>query len=336
MEKKYKIILLLALIIILSLGGIFYLRFNVYHSSGDNKNEKIFKISKGDNSSLVASALEKDGLISDEWYFLYYFKTHNLLSKILPGEYELNGKMTIPEIAALITQEKDTSIKLTFPEGWDRKKMATRLSENGLDGEAFLKIVENPGDLKGKYYFLQDPKIKSLEGFLFPDTYFFKKNERAEEIIAKMLGNFNTQFSLPIKEEAVKRKISILDLVSMASILEKEVRNDEDRAIASGIFWDRIKIGQALQSCATLAYVLGENKKQYSYADIQTVSPYNTYLNKGLPPGPISNPGLSALKAAAFPKDSDYNFFLSDPETGKTVFSKTFEEHNANKLKYGL
>lgn len=336
MEKKYKIILILAAVILLSLGGIFYLRFKVYHAGGSDKTEKVFRISKGDGSMMVASDLEKDGLISGKWYFVYYFKTHNLQNKILPGEYELSGKMTIPEIAVLITQAKDESIKLTFPEGWDSKKMAARISENGLDGKAFLKIVENPGELKSKYDFLQDSKIKSLEGFLFPDTYFFKKDESAEGIVVKMLGNFNTQFSLAAREELSRKNISVLDAITMASILEKEVRDDNDRAIVSGIFWNRIKIGQALQSCATLAYVLGENKKQYSYADIQTVSPYNTYLNRGLPPGPISNPGLSAIKAAIYPTDSSYNFFLSDPETGKTVFSKTFEEHNINKVKYGL
>jgi UPF0755 protein len=222
--------------------------------------------------------------------------------------------------------------------------MADRLSENGLDGEAFLKIVNNPEELKSKYNFLQDSKIKSLEGFLFPDTYFFKKDESAENIVAKMLGNFNTQFSVSDRGEITKRKISIFDAITMASIVEKEDsisanssdEEKENQKIISGIFWNRIKIGQALQSCATLAYVLGENKKQYSYDDIQTVSPYNTYQNKGLPPGPISNPGLSAIKASIYPADSNYNFFLSDPETGKTIFSKTYAEHVANKAKYGL
>lgn len=312
------------------------MRFKVYYSTGSNKMEKSFEILKGEGGSVVASNLKRDGLISGNWYFYYYLRAHNFSDKILPGKYELSGKMTIPEIVALITQKKDDSIKLTFPEGWGSKKMADRLSENGLDGGAFLKIVNNPEDLKVKYNFLQDAKIKSLEGFLFPDTYFFKKDESAENIVTKMLGNFNTQFSVSAREEIIKRKISILDVIIMASILEKEVRTDEDRAIASGIFWDRIKIGQALQSCATLAYVLGENKKQYSYDDIQTVSLYNTYQNKGLPPGPISNPGLSAIKAAIYPTDSNFNYFLSDPETGKTVFSKTYEEHVANKAKYGL
>jgi len=118
--------------------------------------------------------------------------------------------------------------------------------------------------------------------------------------------------------------------------LEMEVKTQADREIVSGIFWSRLKIGQPLQSCATLAYVLGVNKKQYTYQDTQTVSPYNTYLNKGLPPGPIGNPGIATMQAAIFPKDSNFNYFLSDPETGQTIFSRTFEEHIQNKAKYGL
>ncbi len=336
MEKKYKFLLVLALIAVLSLGGIFYLRSKIYFSKGNKNVAKMFEIVKGESSSAVAVNLAKDELIPGKWYFLYYLRKQDLLDKILPGKYDLNGEMTIPEIAMAITQKKEDSIKLTFPEGWDSKKMAKRLSENGLDGEAFLEIVNNPLTLKEKYNFLQDPKIKNLEGFLFPDTYFFKKDESAENIIVKMLGDFNTQFSVAAREDLARRNISILDTIIMASILEKEVRSDSDREIASGIFWDRIKNGQALQSCATLAYVLGENKKQYSYEDIQTTSPFNTYLNRGLPPGPICNPGLSAIRASIYPKDSNFNYFLSDPETGKTVFSRTYDEHVANKVKYGL
>jgi UPF0755 protein len=279
---KYKISAIILFIALVSLGGIFYLRFKIYYSKGTAMALKTFEISKGESSSIIALNLEKENLISGKWYFLYYLKKQDLLERILPGKYDLNSQMTIPEIALILTQKKDDSIRLTFPEGWDSKKIATRLSENGLDGVNFLKIVNNPGELKNKYYFLQDPKIKSLEGFLFPDTYFFKKDESAENIIIKMLGNFNTQFSADMNRAVSQKNISVLDAVIMASILEKEVRSDGDRAVVSGIFWNRIKIGQALQSCATLAYVLGENKKQYSYEDIQTISPYNTYSNRGI------------------------------------------------------
>jgi len=120
----------------------------------------------------------------------------------------------------------------------------------------------------------------------------------------------------------------------MASIIEKEVRSVDDMEIVSGIFWNRIKNNQALESCATLAYIIGESKSQYSIEDTQINSPYNTYRNRGLTPGPISNPGLRAINAAIYPKDTNYNYFLTDPKTKKTIFSKTFEEHKKNKSIY--
>lgn len=139
-----------------------------------------------------------------------------------------------------------------------------------------------------------------------------------------------------MRVEIEKREKTIYEIVTMASILEKEVKTPEDMKIVSGIFWKRIDQGRPLQSCATIAYVLGREKKQYSYEDTRTPSPYNTYINKGLPPGPINNPGMNSILAAVYPKETDYNYFLTDPETGKTIFSKTLEEHEENKVKYGL
>ncbi|KKQ14969.1 MAG: hypothetical protein US25_C0015G0002 [Candidatus Moranbacteria bacterium GW2011_GWE1_36_7] len=137
-------------------------------------------------------------------------------------------------------------------------------------------------------------------------------------------------------DEISKQKKTLYDVITMASIIEGEVQTDEDRKIVSGLFWNRLKIGQAFGSDATLEYVLGGNKRQHSLAETKTDSPYNTYLYKGLPPGPVSNPGISAIRAAIYPIETEYNYFLSDPKTGKTIFSKTFEEHVVNKGKYGL
>jgi uncharacterized YceG family protein len=167
-------------------------------------------------------------------------------------------------------------------------------------------------------------------------AYFFSKKLTSEEIVKKMLNNFDSQLTLELRDEIAKQGKSLEEVVTMASIIEKEVISEKDRKIASGIFWDRIKNGQPLQSCATISYVLGTNKKQYTFEDTRIQSPYNTYLNQGLPPGPICNPGISAIRAAIYPTNTDYNYFLSDPETGNTVFSKTIEEHNSNKVKYGL
>ncbi len=149
-----------------------------------------------------------------------------------------------------------------------------------------------------------------------------------------MLNNFDGKLTDEMQNNIAEQDKTIYEIVTMASIIEKEVRTLEDMEIVSGIFWDRIKYGQPLESCATLAYVLGVNKEQYSIEDTKIDSPYNTYRNPGLPPGPICNPGLNAIKAAIYPQYTEYNYFLSRQDTGETVFSKTLEEHNRNKARY--
>ncbi|HLN19363.1 MAG TPA: endolytic transglycosylase MltG, partial [Patescibacteria group bacterium] len=296
-----------------------------------------FKIERGEGNGKVASNLEKEKIIAGQWYFYYYLRSHGMLNKILPGEYELSGNMTIPEIAEIITTKKEKFVKITFPEGWDSKKMAARLNENGLDGEGFLELVNNPGDLKKRYDYLNSDEVKTLEGFLFPDTYFFKPQTEAKNIVGRMLDTFDEKInSAGLRGVLTGKNIKVKDAVTMASILEGEVKSEKDRKIVSGIFWSRIKNGMPLQSCATLAYALGKNKDQYSIEDTQVKSPYNTYQIKGLPPAPINNPGIMAISAAADPEESDYNFFLTDPKTGETIFSKTAEEHNQNKARVGL
>ncbi len=335
MKKNYYILLIVVFVLIL-IGGFFYLRQQVYFSHGSFSGTKTFEIQKGEGNAQIASKLKNESLISGKLYFYYYLRSHGIADKILPGEYELSGNLTIPEISVLLTEEQKKFIKITFPEGWSAKQMAERLKVNGLPDDEFLKIANSPGELKSQYGFLEDSKVKILEGYLFPDTYFFAKDAEAEGIIKKMLGIFNTKITVQMLADIAKKGKNLNEVIIMASIIEGEVQTDEDRKIVSGIFWKRANEGGRLQSCATLAYILGENKKQYSILDTQIESPFNTYIVKGLPPAPISNPGLSAINAAIYPNDTQYNYFLSDPETGKTVFSKTYEEHVASKAKYGL
>jgi len=153
-------------------------------------------------------------------------------------------------------------------------------------------------------------------------------------LAGKMLDNFNKKLTGDLKSEISKQGKGLYEIITMASIIEKEVKTFEDRQIVSGIFWKRIKNGIPLESCATIAYILNDDKWRYTIADTRMPSDYNTYMNYGLPPGPICNPGIDSIKAAVFPKDSSYGFFLTDPETGNTIFSRNLQEHNINKAKY--
>lgn len=331
----------LAILVIVAIAGTFiYLYNQVYLSAGTSTEKKTMLIEKGDNALEVGEKFANANLITGKYYLAYYLWKNGQLHSLVAGVYEISGGLKIPEVARIITggEVAVTSIPVTFPEGWTIKKMAERLSANGFSGEDFLAITQKPsGELKSKYKFLSEvPTGKSLEGYLFPDTYYFAKDASAEDIVEKLLANFNTKITGNMLGEISKQKKSLYEILTMASIIEGEVASDEDRKIVAGLFWNRIVAGMALGSDATLEYVFGDNKKQHSIAETKIDSPYNTYKFKGLPPGPVSNPGILAIEASIFPAQTDFNYFLTDIKTGKTIFSKTFQEHIANKAKYGL
>jgi UPF0755 protein len=335
-RRKISIVVVLFLV---AVGGLFYIYNQIYFSHGIESSSVMFSITKGEGNGEIATNLKEKKLISQKIYFWLYLKKHNLLDKIYPGEYPLNGNLTIPEIAAIITNPQKVFITVTFPEGWTTQQMADRLSANGFDGAAFLELVNNPSeDILSQFSILtKKPKGVTLEGYLFPDTYKFSKEATPDGILKKILNNTELKITDEIRKEASDQNKSIFQILTMASILEKEVSTVNDFKIVSGIFWKRIAIGQALQSDATLEYVLKTNVLQHSVAETKTDSPYNTYMYKGLPPGPISNPGINTILAALNPTDTDYNYFLTDPKNkSNTVYAKTYAEHVANKQKFGL
>ena len=234
------------------------------------------------------------------------------------------------------TLNDELTIKII--EGWRINEINEYLKESGItEGDEFSKYANNPistwSSIPPKF-FDDAPLFANLEGFLFPDTYRIFKGARTIDIAKKMLDNFDSKLTDKMREDIDRQGKTVYEIVTMASVIEKEVRSQEDMKTVSGIFWNRIEVGQALESCATLSYILGVNKPQYSIEDTKTDSPYNTYQNRGLPPGPISNPGLNAIKAAIYPEQTDYFYFLSTSDTGATVFSKTYDEHLRNKAKY--
>jgi UPF0755 protein len=324
----------------LALAGFFYVSYRTSFSHGPATMEKVFRVDPGDNFVEVGRKLEADGLVSWKWYFAYYVWREGLRHKILAGEYGLNGGMAIPEIARILTRGEvvSTAVTVTFPEGWDSRKMAERLDASNLPGEEFLALVDRPKpEWMGRFGFLEGvPRNASLEGFLFPDTYTFAKDASAEDIVVRMLKNFDTRVPGPVRTDIAKQNKSLFEVLTLASVVENEVRSTEDRKRVADLFWRRLRIGQPLQSDATVKYILGKNKIQHSVEETRVDSPYNTYVNKGLPPGPIANPGMDAFLATVYPIPNAYYYFLSDPETGETVFAETFEEHKINKEKHGL
>jgi len=329
---------IIILIIIIAAASFLYWK-NLNSPVDANGPEQIFVVSKGETIKQITKNLRINNLIRSEFYFKYNIGPDG---NIKAGEYLISPKFTTGEIIKLLTMgealSREKSIRII--EGWNNQDIAAYLEKNKIvPAEDFTALAASP--LKewkfnfAKQSWLSDaPGEATLEGYLFPDTYRIFNDTAAEEIISKMLDNFARKLTAEIRAEIKRQNKTIYEIITMASIIEKEVRSTDDMKIVSGIFWDRIKNKEALGSCATLAYVLGVNKTQYSLEDTKIDSAYNTYKYRGLPPGPIANPGLNAITAAIYPKFTEFNYFLSDPATGKTIYSKSLEEHNANKYKY--
>lgn len=302
--------------------------------------EQRFEVQSGENALELGTRLEQSGIVFSRYAFLWYLSREQKTHQIIAGTYLLSGNLTIPEIGTLVTSGKTVSrdIRVTFPEGWTIQMMAERLTKNGLPGQEFLRLAQDPlPEWRKKYSFLADtPASATLEGYLFPDTYLFAPDAAPEDIVTIMLNTFDKKFDADLKQGAKQSGKSLFSLVTMASIIEEEGRTKEERDMISDIFWKRIAIGQALQSDATVNYVHGTTNLQPTLEDIDSDSPYNTYRHVGLPPGPISNPGLTSLRAAIYPKSNPYYYFLVSAKTKETIYSRTFEEHVRNRTLHGL
>ncbi len=325
-----------AIIIITVSFFIFFSAFvyEIYVPHPKSKEKREVQISQGLGSRKIGELLTDKGVIRSKWAFIVYISLSGKASALKPGTYTF-FEATIPKIAQDLVAGEAREKLITIPEGWssadigaylEKEKIITLLDFQKATHVSQAKIFEE------KFSFLKErPAGAGLEGFLFPDTYRIFKDAKPEEIAGKMLENFGRKLNPSLRAEIARQKKSIFEIVTMASLIEKEVVSDEDRAIVSGILWKRLNLGIALQVDASIVYITGN--KKVSLNDLQAKSPYNTYRNRGLPIGPISNPGLSAIKAAIYPKPSPYLYYLSAPD-GQTIFSKTLEEHNEAKAKY--
>ncbi len=293
--------------------------------------EEFFTIHPGEGIKEFAFELGKgkDALISNPLLFYWYIKFFGNDRNIQPGEYKIHSPASIKDIASLLKNGPNAQVTVIFPEGFTIKQIVSRLNAHGfsLQESYFSQIPESFRN----YYDL--PEHASLEGFLFPDHYVFRTHEQTKEIISAFLTNFKNRLPGDWLKEIETKKYSLFSVITMASILEKEVKTLEEKKIAAGILWKRLVAGIPLQVDATINYIAG-NPKEITKINTAIDSTYNTYTHQGLPPGPISNPGLASIEAAIFPQKSDYWFYLSRQDTGQTIFSKTIQEHERAKVLY--
>lgn len=290
------------------------------------------KIEKGSTVGRIARELKDAGLIEYRWAFVLFAKVTGNADSFQYGTYVLNTDMDYLELVTNLqkTASFRATVTVMIPEGAELREIIATLDEkNVCTAEELWDAVENyPFD----YDFLQNlpERENRLEGYLFPDTYEFFEQSDAVTVLTKFLDNFEVKFSQELRDRAREIGMSIDEVVTLASVIEREAASDEDRATVSSVFHNRLNSTQypLLQSCATVQYVLQERKPVLTYDDIKIDSPYNTYLYEGLPIGPIASPGLASIRAALYPETTDYYFFVVSAD-GTHIFSKTLAEHNA-------
>lgn len=316
-----KIYILFGVIIILVVGCFLFYTEGTLPVSSSDKSVKIFTIDKGENVDMIIKKLEGEGLIRSRTVFYLILKQTKIDTKIQAGNFSLSPSMTASEIANNLTVGT-LDIRVTVVEGIRKEEIAQLLSK-----ELSIPEIE----------FVKNAK----EGYLFPDTYSFSKDTDVNAVLETFNTNFSSKFTQDMRTKIAAKKMTMNQVLTLASLVEREARLDADRAEVASIIYKRYKADWALQIDATVQYAVGYQSKTKSwwkqdltFDDLKIDSPYNTYKNTGLPPGPICNPGLSSIMAAVNADESTpYWFYISD-KTGKMHYGKTLEEHDALIAKY--
>jgi UPF0755 protein len=299
-------------------------------------------ISKGMSANSVSRLLEENGIIRSGFIFGYYLKLKDEGSRFQAGVYELKPGMDSTEIIEKLNAG-DTiaaeTFRFTIPEGYTLLQIADKLASEGIvDRNKFLELAESKtawGDVEAVRSIPESDKLhKRLEGYLFPETYEMKTGSTEQDIILRMLKETDRKLGLlpdgwqDALEESGR---SIHELLTIASLIEREVVVDEERSLVSGVIYNRLKLPMRLQIDATIQYALDVPKQVLTHADLKVDSPYNSYENDGLPPGPIASPSLASIEAALYPAETEYLFYVTKKDGSQThLFAKTFKEHQRN------
>ena len=278
-------------------------------------------IKPGSSTAKIAQELKREGIINSPLGFRLLSRLNGVSGRLKAGNYLLAGNLNLGQVLRRLTEGSVDVVSITIPEGYNTKQIASLVERKGIGtAERFLELVAEPSEELRALVKL--PEGKSLEGFLFPDTYRIGPGDSEAVLIQLMLK----RFAQVAPAALLGSPLSYYETVILGSIIEKEAKLQKERPLISAVFHNRLKKGMRLQSCATVAYVLDKKQAKLSYEDLGVESAYNTYLEAGLPPEPISNPGLASLKAAAEPADAPYLYFFAQGD-GSHHFSRTYQEH---------
>jgi UPF0755 protein len=329
--KRFALFVLLILIGGAAIGAWFYLGVDRPFKGYDGA-EQFVEIPSGSGTSAIARRLADAGVIRDEISFKLALWLSGNARRLQAGEYRFDHAISARQVADKIARGDVYVRPITFPEGLTAKQMAAVYERKDFgEAQEFLDATKNAALVSAV-----DPVAKDLEGYLFPDTYKLPRTSTADQLVGRMVGSFMKALTPDVIEQAEARGMNVRQLVTLASIVEKETGNPAERPLVAAVYANRLKIGMGLQCDPTVIYALeraGRYHGNLTRDDLQFDSPYNTYRYAGLPPGPIASPGRASLEAAASPADVPYLYFVSKND-GSHAFATTLDEHNRNVQEY--
>jgi len=301
-------------------------------ATADTEATIYYTLRPGLSAREIADELIARGVLTDKWGFWWQARVKGQAADFKTGTYALQAHMTADELVQKFVSGQTTRVKFTIPEGFSVKEIAKRLAAEGIvDEQEFLRKAQHfaPYD-----YIERKPEADYYcEGFLFPDTYTLEDQLDVDTILKLMARDFDERLTPALRDRAEEMHLSIFDLVTLASLVEKECRYPEDRPIVAQVFFKRLRLGMPLQTDTTLQYLLDSPKEDVSIKDTQMESPYNTYQHKGLPPGPIANPGMASIEAVLQPAATEYLYFVADRQ-GHNHYATSYQEHMDNVNRY--
>ncbi len=298
--------------------------------------EKRVVIPPGNGLRFIAATLEKSEVMNNSLAFMTYVVITGSRDELQAGVYKIPENSSVVEITRQLKSGVGSGeeVFITFPEGWTSDQVQTALVQDDINVSDFENALKNNALVEEDSFLLDGkPDNTTWEGFLYPDSYYIYTGRSSEDVIEKMLANMEEKITPEIQTQVKQSGYSLYEVVTLASIVEKELRTSEERKIGAGIFLQRLEDGYPLQSDATVNYVTKKKTTQPTYEDLEVESEYNTYKYKGLPPGPICNPSLNSITAVLNPTETEYYYFLTTPE-GTAKFSNTYQEHLQKKSQY--
>lgn len=340
MKAAIRALLVIILVLVLAGGGGAWYIWNGMQPVEPAGPAVTFTVEKGMGSAEIASLLEDNGIIRNDMFFRGYLKWVKEGSSFKAGTYMASPGDSYDELIARLNAGdvvKEETVVFTIPEGYTVKQVADKLAEAwNQPADVFLDIM-NAGTGLNAVSSLEIPEDTRLqhrlEGYLFPETYELAKDSKPQEVVDAMLEQLAKKLdSIPgWQEKLAERELTLHELLTVASLVEREVVVDEERPLVAGVIYNRLNKGQNLEIDATVQYLLNKQKERLLYKDLEVDSPYNTYKNAGLPPGPIGSPGLASIEAALSPEASDYYFYVTKKDGSQGhLFGKTYKEHLAN------